>query len=347
MKCHMPWTRLSMGAETAWNCCYSASSSPLSHQNIKGETSLWNIWNSQSMITARKEMMEHGYPRACGHDSVGGCVPPPAIGCDGWDQASWLTEDQRSNITAAKESFEAGEFVVRHYPVAMDIVLGLRCNLRCVMCNEEPARRLLVIDEYNFPLEERGDTLREFLHWGSRVIITGGEPSVCPSFEPLLSIMRDAGGAKATVCTNGQLVREIILPHRDQIEALHLSVDAASRETYEKIRVGGDWGKMVLGLEAVSEAMRDGSLPFAYMFNVISKWNYHEMPEMVKLSASLGMPYLKFDEVREEPGMNIPELKFRPEDEQMVIPFLERAIEEASKTELKLEYSFHTFKRAG
>jgi MoaA/NifB/PqqE/SkfB family radical SAM enzyme len=288
-------------------------------------------------------MSAEGPAASCGFaDTSGHCIASSSPEASGWEKQSWLTHEQKANLEAARISFEAGESEVTHYPLVMDLVLDLRCNLRCVMCNEEPARRSGETT-YDFPFQERKDTLEEFFRRVVSVVITGGEPSVSPHFEPVMEMLRKADGARATICTNGQLLREVILPHRGRIASIHLSVDAATEETYERIRVGGSWNKLRDGLDAVADALADGSLASAYTFNVISRWNYHEMEGMVKLAASLGMQYLKFDEVREEPGMSIPELKFRIEDKEAVLSHLEAAISAAREEGICLSYSFHTF----
>jgi len=73
------------------------------------------------------------------------------------------------------------------------------------------------------------------------------------------------------------------IPHViDNLHELGVSIDGASKDTYEKLRMGGKWDKINENLEYISELKHKHQFRFTLYF-VVQKDNYHEMEDIVSL----------------------------------------------------------------
>jgi MoaA/NifB/PqqE/SkfB family radical SAM enzyme len=206
---------------------------------------------------------------------------------------SRMSDLQRENLQRARDSFHKREMFVSHYPIEIEMILDLFCNLRCLHCSQRRDRNdgaLLEMDPSAF-----SDELEMYLSHAQKLVLLGGEPTVSPKFHVVVSAVRNAKGAKIFLVTNGQLIEREVIPNLDVIMGIQVSVDAASPETYGKIRRGGSWSNLLSGLEELSELRGPREIEFN---NVIHPMNVGEMSGMVDLAAQFGGTLIHFEEVR-------------------------------------------------
>ena len=67
------------------------------------------------------------------------------------------------------------------------------------------------------------------------------------------------------------------------VKSAEISIDAATKYTYETNRRGGKWGKLIENLEWIQTLGINTKISM-----VVQKNNYHEMPEFVKLGEKYG-----------------------------------------------------------
>jgi len=86
---------------------------------------------------------------------------------------------------------------------------------------------------------------------------------------------------------NEDLIREIMEIGVDRIE---VSMDGASKETYEKIKAGCDFNKVMNNLRTLLQLKREMNFPIPEIcfHYIITTFNVHEMPQFVELIHSLG-----------------------------------------------------------
>jgi radical SAM protein with 4Fe4S-binding SPASM domain len=100
-------------------------------------------------------------------------------------------------------------------------------------------------------------------------------------------------GASVCMTTNGSLlttenIDRIMDSH--QIMQVAVSVDAGTKETYEKIRKGGKWEVLIENLSQLIERRRRGDRrPLVSTNFVVMRRNFREIPTYVKQMASLGV----------------------------------------------------------
>ena len=69
----------------------------------------------------------------------------------------------------------------------------------------------------------------------------------------------------------------------NNLQELGVSIDGASKETYEKLRLGGNWDKVRRNLDCIAELKEKHNFRFILHF-VVQKDNYHEMEDIIHLS---------------------------------------------------------------
>lgn len=184
--------------------------------------------------------------------------------------------------------------IVSRFPTHVDIETTNRCNLKCVMC------------PHAFPTSEFIRSLGDMsLGLAKQIIDEGrrkglasiklnwrGEPLLCKDF--LVEVIRYAkeqGIIETIVNTNGLLLdeglsQEIIRAGLDQII---FSVDGDSSQTYEKIRHGGNFSKLVKNIEEFLKIRNSLRLfkPLVRVQMVKVDDNIYEVKHLIRRWASL------------------------------------------------------------
>lgn len=170
------------------------------------------------------------------------------------------------------------------FPLYLMLEQTYHCNLRCPMCIQGlPAQR-----EVFEPSTSR-------MAWELfEQVVLEGERHGCPSIamhvndEPLLvkdlperiTFAKAHGFMEVYMTTNGVLFTEEKVRQVIEAGVTHLlfSIDAATEETYRKVRVGGDYGKVLEAIEAVRRfrESRGSALPIVRASFVQNRFNQHE-----------------------------------------------------------------------
>jgi radical SAM protein with 4Fe4S-binding SPASM domain len=166
------------------------------------------------------------------------------------------------------------------------------CNLNCLMCKTRASQRPLG----QMSLDLFRHALDEIEAIGCRQISyhTVGEPTIHRQFEEILRISRERG-FEVFLSTNGMLLdRFVEALTRWPVATIRLSVDGASRKTYERIRAGGNFDRLLANIRRMHEAIVEHRLPTAMQMNVVlSRENLHEVP----LFFDVFGPYIAADEL--------------------------------------------------
>lgn len=202
-----------------------------------------------------------------------------------------LTEQQKSNSIRNIQELEAEKTVLQSMPRRLVLELTNACNLNCVMCGRNAAefKPTFFNMEWFSYLEPLFDTIEEVTLMG------WGEPTVHPHFVDMLErINRHA--AKKYFCTNGMRLDTLtpaIFEHH--VDLIGVSLDGATPETNNRIRRGSDFTKIVNSLEQIERIKKAKNLNYPYINFVFCamKSNLHELPQLVRLAASIGLEEVK------------------------------------------------------
>jgi len=210
-----------------------------------------------------------------------------------------LHEDEDRHIAIARQDANsrlnqqeviAGEVTLTSTPPSLGIDLHGACNVKppCVYC-EWDFSKTQEGDHADVPFTR--DTLKE---WGpffdnsvSLINCSIGEPFMMKNLDDLLGEFGRTGKA-LQMTTNGQILTERnIQKIVGQPIDLYVSLDAATAETYAKLR-NTTWDKLVGNLRRLVAAKGGrGRPPFIHLVFMPMKCNLHELDAFVRLAADL------------------------------------------------------------
>jgi len=167
-----------------------------------------------------------------------------------------------------------------------------QCNLRCEMCAIQFRRdgpphgplAFLAFDDFQRLVEGFGE-IDELQLQGL------GEPTMHPRFFDMVRWASDRG---IRVSTNSNLTLWSERRARQCVESglatLHVSLDAATPELYERIRRGAHFSKVMRNLRRVMAARRAVDSPLhVRVVTVLMRQNLHELPAIVRLASAEGV----------------------------------------------------------
>lgn len=173
------------------------------------------------------------------------------------------------------------------FPIHLDIELNPSCNLACPMCVISAETNPKTSKDYWMSFERYQALIDEGIRHGLKSIQLNNinEPLIRKDLHKFVAYARDRGVLDIMLSTNGMALTETV--GQRLIEAgltkLSVSLDAATREVYDKIRVGGDFDRVVgncLGFLEVRARM-GLELPLFKVTFVRSPLNEHELDEFV------------------------------------------------------------------
>ncbi len=213
-----------------------------------------------------------------------------------------------------------------------------RCQLRCIMCH------------FSHPDFEESNLLmdRELLEKVAReifplahdvVLSSSAEPLMAPELPRALELCKEYGVPFFHFSTNAMSMTEKLMDKiiEVQMPVLTVSVDGATKETFERIRYPGKWDVFLKKLALIRRKKEEAGsvLPKLSGTAVLMRSNIEEMPDLLRLLASQGFSDVNFVHMGVLGGMGM-------EDETLVkFPdlsnrILEECAEVASELGLKL-----------
>jgi MoaA/NifB/PqqE/SkfB family radical SAM enzyme len=214
------------------------------------------------------------------------------------------------NLLLAFEDLDAKSAVMRANPRDITIESTTFCNLKCVMCRHGVEGK--VTDKRHFP-EHLVRRLIPFLATASRFQLHGlGEPLMSPAFWKLLDRITKVhrGAPEISFNTNGTLLTEKNIARLLATKAreINISFDAATAETYEKIR-GGDFSQLLDNVTALVRARSlAGRADFRIIVNMtLMRANIEELPQFIRLAKQLGVDEVGFWRMNEGENFGEPD----------------------------------------
>lgn len=147
----------------------------------------------------------------------------------------------------------SNDMVVAEFPPYVLIEPTSVCNLRCVMCfqvdktfTKDPYMGMMDLALFKKVVDECEEKGAKAITLASR-----GEPTLHPKFDSMLDYLGNRDFLEIKINTNATKLSEKICDAilRNNVTSLVFSVDAATKETYEQIRVKGKFDKVVQNIE--------------------------------------------------------------------------------------------------
>ncbi len=163
------------------------------------------------------------------------------------------------------------------YPVYLEAEVTGRCPLRCIMCEHtywnEPVYPDWDMERFKYVIDQFPD-----LKWTALAPIA--EPFVNREFFDMLKYLDDKHVAQEIYMT-GATLQETDMKRLADLKSMLMikfSHDAATPETYEKIRVGAKWEKVVKNIKALAKYKKQEGryFPMIQFHYILMKQNLHE-----------------------------------------------------------------------
>lgn len=172
------------------------------------------------------------------------------------------------------------------------------CNLSCPSCRTHVIQ---LAKHASAELDEIFDTrIAPVLNTAEAIKITGsGDPIGSRHFRHVLQRLTAAPSASRRIQlqTNGVLLNEkawLDLRLEGHVSTVWVSVDAATKTTYESIRRGGSFERLCRNLHFLGRIRAEKRIDLLRLDFVIQAANFREMPEFVDLARSIGADGVHF-----------------------------------------------------
>ena len=167
------------------------------------------------------------------------------------------------------------------YPNTLQLEMDSSCNLRCITCRDS---LVMTEDGYFDIYSER--IIREYLSKCSRLFLMGtGEIFVSKYAQKVIMSKECIRNGHITVLSNGLLFNEYnwekFLSNYEKVDVA-ISIDAATKETYDKIRRNGNWELLNKNLAFIAKLKREGKIGFYQLNFVAQKMNVGELEKFVE-----------------------------------------------------------------
>jgi radical SAM protein with 4Fe4S-binding SPASM domain len=182
---------------------------------------------------------------------------------------------------------------VLHPPMPEELQLEVTaaCNLRCRMClvrYRPPIDRI----HGSLPLEEFRAIVDGNPSLGKLTLQGLGEPLLAPGFFEMIEYAI-ARGIEVGFNTNATLLdaRRAQRLVELGVSWVHVSVDGATAETFEHVRDGAKFDKVVANLGRLVQTRRTAGAdrPRLQLNTVVMRRNVAELPDLVRLAADIGV----------------------------------------------------------
>jgi len=177
------------------------------------------------------------------------------------------------------------------------------CNLRCPSC-----RKGLIFHKegraYNLGIK-LADRINEWLYSYNNPINvhigSDGDPFASHVYRHFMKHTPVRENIKYSLLTNGLMLRDFhtSIPHViNSMAKLGVSIDGASSGTYEKLRLGGKWDKIMDALDFISVLKQEHNFEFN-LHMVVQQENWHEMESMLDLAHRHNVDRVYFNKIED------------------------------------------------
>ena len=191
----------------------------------------------------------------------------------------------------------------RERPFQIRLAIDDSCNLRCPSCRPNMIfhkqgsafkRGLKLADRVNDWLSTRREPIQ--VHIGS-----DGDPFASHVYRHFMQQTPKSDNIRYSILTNGLMFKEFysrVPSVIGNLEELGVSIDGATKETYERLRLGGKWNKILEALECIVEQKNKHGFNFG-MHYVVQRDNYKEMSEIITLAKKFKVDRLWLNKIED------------------------------------------------
>jgi MoaA/NifB/PqqE/SkfB family radical SAM enzyme len=182
----------------------------------------------------------------------------------------------------------------RKYENSIDLMIGLDpgCNLSCPSCRER-----VILDNSKEFVDERNLWSTRICSWIAGAtntnfnILVGsnGDPFVSNVYLNFLNLIDKFENISLSIKTNGLYIeKRLTFTLQTKVKLLSISIDAATKNTYELVRRGANWNTLLKNLEYCKSLKENQNIQLIANF-VVQKSNFIEMKDFVHFCRNYNM----------------------------------------------------------
>lgn len=174
-------------------------------------------------------------------------------------------------------------------PRVVHIEPTVRCNLRCIHCDVTYWDRMcsdLTFEQFRHIIDQMPDLNRVILHGMGEPLLNKDiyrNIEYASKVRKLTTVMSSNG-----IAMNEDNARKLI---SNGLNALGISIDGATKETYEKIRIRGNFDRLIRNIKCLLELKKEmnSKTPWIYFSMVCMKDNVREFLKLIELAKEIGV----------------------------------------------------------
>lgn len=204
------------------------------------------------------------------------------------------TTDRSISRVLNRAVFNQGLAFQGNFPVRIEMSLLHGCNIRCEMCtlvshSEETIHRLT---QEQMDVETFEQLAREVFPMIENLIIgVAGEPTIHPRFPEIARIAGEMG-VEVQLMTNGMSLTStrIAKAVAQHVRKIFISVEGSTKETYERIRRGASWERLLNGIRKLVEYRSELGTNLEIIFShTLMKDTIDEFPDLIEVAHTVGV----------------------------------------------------------
>ncbi len=289
--CQIPWKTLGVNANGDIFLCSSPSWIPKFPGNILEVDDIYEILNSTMAQQIRQEISAGRY-YYCNNKI-----------CNFFAQINPAIYQSSPQLNELPLPF-AHQSPVTAIPEYLIFDFDYTCNFKCPSC-----RTQLINNNKHHVVRPLNDRIVEKIkhliidHIHSQPVEIrwcGGEPFISEVYQDLFEyiIASKKLNIQHIIQTNGSYLRskaDLVQKLLPTTKELRISFDAATAETYQKIRVNGDWDLLISNVRWVNNLITELQLPTRVSADfVVQLDNFKEIPAFIDLCDDLGIQHINF-----------------------------------------------------
>ena len=175
------------------------------------------------------------------------------------------------------------------YPIQLDFELNSSCNMKCPMCPISAESPKGKGKKTWFDFEFFKETLEYSVKHGTKAIKLNyiNEPLIRNDLIKFIEFAKKIGVLDIYFSTNGLLLNEEISKKLilSGLTRIQISIDATTQETYDKVRPGGDYNKIVKNVHNFIKLRENlnNNLPLVRVNFVKTELNHKELNDFINL----------------------------------------------------------------
>lgn len=276
--CQKPWEDFDISGDgKIWVCCSGWLKKSIGDYT---QDDLMGVWNSRSAQEIRKSILDGSF-KYCNQDVCW------HIQKDELPNRNEISDPRLRNIITNNIT------AMDDIPFRFSMVYDRSCNLSCPSCRKEliyykegpqfeksqAIHNKLIHDVFSKPHDKH-----------IQIACTGtGDPFASPIFREFLFSHngKDFPNVIINLTTNGVLFTKEnwgkMCGIHNNIGNVIISFDAATAETYQYTRRGGDFNKLIKNFEFLNQLRAQGFIKYLKMDFVVQQRNYKEMVDFINL----------------------------------------------------------------